>query len=53
MNKRFVIVAVFVLAGIAFLFVRSRVVKPSVPPEHADRLPEKTHNAPVTVSSNL
>ncbi len=51
MNKRFVIVAVFVLAWIAFLVVRSRVVKPSALQEHADRLPEKTHNAPVTVSS--
>ena len=51
MNKRFVIVAVFVLAWIAFLVVRSRVVKPSALQEHADRLPEKAHNAPVTVSS--
>lgn len=46
MNRRLVVVAAFVLAGIVFLFVRNQAAKPSAPPEHADRLPEKASNAP-------
>jgi len=49
MNKRFVIVAVFVLAGTAF-FVRNRVVKHSIHPEHAGRLLEKVSTVLDTTS---
>ncbi|MDD4018217.1 MAG: Ig-like domain-containing protein [Kiritimatiellae bacterium] len=46
MNKRLVIVAVFVLAGIAFLFVRNQAAKPFAALEQADHLTEKASAVP-------